>query len=194
MLQSAAEHPDTPIHDIDLLGEAGRAELAALATGDAHPLPAAALPELFAAQVARTPDATAVACGTDTLSYTELDTATDRLARHLTALGAGAESRVALLQQRSTALVVSTLAVVRAGSAYVPLSESWPAERMELVLADTGAELLLVDAATRDLPFVRARAAAGVRVVDVSLPLPDAPARAVPVRPARPSSRSGSPT
>ncbi|MCG6500247.1 amino acid adenylation domain-containing protein, partial [Kitasatospora sp. A2-31] len=183
ILRSAAEHPDTPIHDIDLLGDAGRAELTALAAGDVHPLPAAALPELFAAQVARTPDATAVTCGTDALSYTELDTAADRLARHLTALGAGAESRVAVLQQRSTALVVSTLAVVRAGSAYVPLSESWPAERMELVLADTGADLLLVDAATRDLPFVRAGAAAGVRVVDVSAPLPDAPARAVPARP-----------
>ncbi|MEV6975754.1 amino acid adenylation domain-containing protein [Kitasatospora sp. NPDC093806] len=182
ILRSAAEHPDTPIHEIDLLGDAGRAELAALATGAVHPLPAAALPELFAAQVARTPDAPAVTCGTHTLSYTQLDTATERLARHLTALGAGGERPVALLQQRSTALVVSTLAVVRAGGAYVPLAENWPAERMALVLADTGAELLLVDAATRDLPFVRAQAAAGVRVVDVSAPLPEpALADALPV-------------
>ncbi|MFE9632776.1 amino acid adenylation domain-containing protein [Streptomyces sp. NPDC006463] len=180
ILTSAAEHPDTPLHDIELLGGTGRAELAGLSTGAVHPLPAAALPELFAAQVARTPDATAVVCDTGTLSYAQLDTATDRLARHLVALGAGAERRVAMLQQRSAELVVSTLAVVRAGSAYVPLSESWPDERMALVLADTGAELLLVDAATRDLPFVRARAAAGVRVVDVSAPLPDAPARPVP--------------
>ncbi|WP_330333710.1 amino acid adenylation domain-containing protein [Streptomyces sp. NBC_00536] len=180
ILRAAAAHPDTPLHAIDLLGESGRAELAALATGAVRPLPAAALPELFAAQVARTPDATAVVCGTGTLSYAQLDTAAGLLARHLVALGAGAESRVALLQERSAELVVSTLAVVRAGSAYVPLSESWPDERMALVLADTGADVLLVDAATRDLPFVRARAAAGVRVVDVSAPLPDAPDRPVP--------------
>ncbi|MFJ8629107.1 amino acid adenylation domain-containing protein, partial [Kitasatospora sp. NPDC093550] len=186
ILRSAAEHPDTPIHDIDLLGTAGRAELAELTTGAVHPLPDAALPELFAAQAARTPDATAVTCGTDTLSYAQLDTATDRLAHRLVALGAGAESRIAVLQQRSTALVVSTLAVLKAGGAYVPLSESWPAERMELVLADTGAELLLVDAATRDLPFVRAREAVGVRVVDVSAPLPEAPAQPLPpVQPQR---------
>ncbi|MGW1179514.1 amino acid adenylation domain-containing protein, partial [Kitasatospora sp. NPDC002543] len=184
ILRSAADHPDTPIHDIDLLGTAGRAELAALTAGAVHPLPAAALPELFAAQAARTPDATAVVSGTDTLSYARLDTATDRLARHLIALGAGAESRIAVLQQRSASLVVSTLAVVRAGGAYVPLAANWPAERMDLVLADTGAELLLVDAATRDLPFVRARAAAGLPVVDVSAPLPDTPARPLPaVRP-----------
>ncbi|MFE7319214.1 amino acid adenylation domain-containing protein, partial [Streptomyces sp. NPDC057555] len=180
ILRSAADHPDTHIHDIDLLGEEGRTELAALATGAVHPLPASALPELFAAQVARTPDATAVTCGTRTLTYTQLDTAADRLARHLLALGAGAERRVALLQQRSAELVVSTLAVVRAGSAYVPLAESWPDERMALVLADTGAALLLVDDATRDLPFVREQAAAGVQVVDASAPLPDAPARPVP--------------
>ncbi|MGW0754866.1 amino acid adenylation domain-containing protein, partial [Streptomyces sp. NPDC002587] len=180
ILTTAAQHPDTPLHDIDLLGTTGRAELAGLATGAVHPLPAAALPELFAAQVARTPDATAVVCDTGTLSYAQLDTATDRLARHLVALGAGAERRVAMLQQRSAELVVSTLAVVRAGSAYVPLSESWPDERMALVLDDTGADLLLVDAATRDLPFVRARAAAGARVVDVSAPLPAAPALPLP--------------
>ena len=76
--------------------------------------------------------------------------------------------------------MVSTLAVVRAGGAYVPLSESWPAERMALVLDDTGADLLLVDAATRDLPFVRERAAAGVRVVDVSAPLPDSAVQHLP--------------
>ncbi|MFI0982037.1 amino acid adenylation domain-containing protein [Streptomyces sp. NPDC021093] len=180
ILRTAAEHPDTPLHDIDLLGTTGRAELTALATGSVHPLPDTALPELFAAQVARTPDAPAVVSDTGVLSYAELDTATDRLARHLVALGAGAERRVALLQQRSAELVVSTLAVVRAGSAYVPLSESWPDERAALVLADTGAELLLVDAATRDLPFVRAQAAAGLRVVDVSAPLPDAPYLPVP--------------
>ncbi|MET9700737.1 amino acid adenylation domain-containing protein, partial [Streptomyces sp. NPDC006529] len=176
ILRSAAEHPDTPLQDIDLLGTTGRAELAALAAGAVHPLPAAALPELFAAQAARTPDATAVVCETGTLTYAGLDGATDRLARHLVALGAGGERRIALLVRRSAELVVAALAVVRAGSAYVPLSDSWPDERMAFVLADTGADLLLVDETTRDLPFVRDRAAAGVRVVDVSGPLPLAPA------------------
>ncbi|MER5733124.1 amino acid adenylation domain-containing protein, partial [Streptomyces sp. NPDC002138] len=184
ILTSAADHPDTPLHDIDLLGATGRAELAGLATGAVRPLPAAALPELFAAQVARTPDAPAVVCGTDTLGYAQLGTVTDRLARHLGALGAGGERRVALLMRRSADLVIATLAVVRAGSAYVPLSDSWPDERMAFVLADTGADLLLVDATTRDLPFVRALAAAGMRVVDVSAPLPDTAARPVPPLPA----------
>ncbi|MER0443618.1 amino acid adenylation domain-containing protein [Streptomyces sp. Edi4] len=179
-LRNAADHPDVPLPALDLLGESGRAELAALATGAAHPLPDAALPELFAAQVARTPHATALTHGADTLSYAQLDAVTAHLAGHLVELGAGGERRIAILQERSAALVVSTLAVVRAGGAYVPLSESWPAERMALVLDDTGADLLLVDAATRDLPFVRERAAAGVRVVDVSAPMPDSAVQHLP--------------
>nr|BAV56271.1 lesB [Lysobacter sp. RH2180-5] len=103
------------------------------------------LAELFARQVARTPDAVAVAMDGQRLSYAELDRASAALARRLRALGVGAERGVAILQRRSPALVVSALATIRAGGFYVPLHEQAPDSRLRFVLADTDAAVLLGD-------------------------------------------------
>ncbi|MCG6498026.1 non-ribosomal peptide synthetase [Kitasatospora sp. A2-31] len=136
ILRSAAEHPDTPIHDIDLFTEHERRALFTDWNGPTRELPGRTLPELFAAQVARTPDATAVTCGTDALSYTELDTAANRLARHLVARGAGPERLVALAVPRSVETLVAVLAVLKAGAAYLPIDLTHPGERIAYTLAD----------------------------------------------------------
>lgn len=106
------------------------------------------LPELFVAQAARTPEAPAVLDGDRSVSYAELDAASGRLAARLLAEGAGPESLVAVCLPRGVDLVVTLLAVWRAGAAYVPLDRAHPDERLRWILADTGARLLVADAAT----------------------------------------------
>jgi non-ribosomal peptide synthetase component F len=103
--------------------------------------------------VRATPDAIAVIAGERALSYAELDRRADRLAQVLIARGVDPEHGVALLLRRSADLVIATLAVLKAGSCYVPLHESHPDERLALILADTGASILLADASLdgRDL-------------------------------------------
>jgi len=127
-----------------------------------EPYKGAGLAALFTAQARRTPDAIAVVAGDLALSYRELDARADRLAARLTALGVRAESMVAVLQERSAELIVSLLAILKAGGVYVPLHAGYPAARMELILGDVGADVLLVDRAM--LPAVPTHAATLLQV------------------------------
>ncbi|MFC3573275.1 amino acid adenylation domain-containing protein, partial [Streptomyces yaanensis] len=106
-------------------------------------VPSATLPGLFAAQVARTPDAPAVMFEGESVSYGELDTRANRLARYLSGLGVGAESVVGVCLPRGVDMVVALLAVLKAGGAYLPIDPELPAERIAFVLADAGAVCVL---------------------------------------------------
>jgi amino acid adenylation domain-containing protein len=79
------------------------------------------------------------------LTYAELDAEVSRLAFRLLACGVGRETPVGLYLDRSVTMLVAMLAVWRAGGAYVPLDPSWPAARLALMLADSGAPVLLTD-------------------------------------------------
>jgi amino acid adenylation domain-containing protein len=92
--------------------------------------------ELIEAQVAATPDAVALECEDERLSYAELNRRADRLAAHLHAGGVGAGSFVAIHIARSTAMIVAVLATLKAGAAYVPLDIAHPAARKAHVLGD----------------------------------------------------------
>ncbi|MEU9763662.1 amino acid adenylation domain-containing protein [Streptomyces sp. NPDC047987] len=105
--------------------------------------PALTLPALFAARTAAAPDALAVEHGDTRLSYAQLDAASARLAHLLRTRGVGRETRVAVLQPRSADWLVSLLAVVRAGGVYVPVDPEWPAQRLDHVLRDCGARLVI---------------------------------------------------
>ncbi|WP_416987067.1 AMP-binding protein, partial [Streptomyces sp. T028] len=99
-------------------------------------VPGVTLPELFEAQVVRTPGAVAVVCGDERVTYAELDERASRLAGVLAARGVGAESVVAVMLERSVDLVVALLAVLKAGGAYLPVDPSYPVERIGFMLAD----------------------------------------------------------
>ncbi|QNS09248.1 non-ribosomal peptide synthetase [Streptomyces xanthii] len=148
LLDAAVTAPEAPVGGHELLDAAERALLDGW-NDTARPVPPGGLAEQFAAQAARTPDAVAVV-GDDgrELTYAELDRRSGRLARRLADAGVGRESAVAVLQQRSADLVVSLLAVVRAGGFYVPLNTRYPASRMRLITADVGARVLLTDRVT----------------------------------------------
>jgi len=98
----------------------------------------------FEAQAALTPEAEALVAESR-LTYAELSRRANQLAWHLQAMGVGPEVRVGVHLPRSADLVVSLLAVLKAGGAYVPLDPSYPRERLELMLADSGARLVIED-------------------------------------------------
>jgi len=95
------------------------------------------LDQLFAEQVAKTPDRTAVVFEDQVLTYTELDAAAGRLAPALAARGAGPGRLVALALPRSAEMVVAILAVLRTGAGYVPVDTGYPAERIAYILDDS---------------------------------------------------------
>ncbi|WP_427923869.1 non-ribosomal peptide synthase/polyketide synthase [Streptomyces sp. cg40] len=136
LLDRAAAEPDRAVKDFDLLDDTERALVLGEWNATEHPVPATTLPELFRAQVARTPDATALVFEGQRLTYAELDARVERTSRVLTALGAGPEETVAVALPRSLDLVVALLAVHRAGAAYLPLDPDYPEDRLALMVED----------------------------------------------------------
>jgi amino acid adenylation domain-containing protein/non-ribosomal peptide synthase protein (TIGR01720 family) len=159
VLEQVAADPGLRVSQVAVLGEAERAQLLAdWDGGTAREVSAATLPELFQAQVAATPDAVAVVRGEQRLTYSELDTASNRLARLLISRGAGPERLVALVLERSVELVLAELAVLKAGAAYLPVDPRYPAARVEFMLADAGPICLvtmsgLIDLVPEGLPM-----------------------------------------
>jgi amino acid adenylation domain-containing protein/non-ribosomal peptide synthase protein (TIGR01720 family) len=148
LLEGGLERPDAALADLVLLTPAERAELLAPAVLDPRTSsPGLCLHELFELQVERSPTATAVACGDERLTYAELDERANRLAHRLLRAGAGPERLVGLAAERSIALVTGLLAILKTGSAYLPLDPSYPEARLRHMLADSGVRWVLVDEA-----------------------------------------------
>ena len=118
------------------------------------------VPVLFAAQVARTPEAVALVCGGRSWTYRELDEAANRLAHLLAGHGVGPGGCVALLFSRSAEAVVAIVAVLKTGAAYLPIDPAVPAARIEFLLEDAApvAAITTADLADRldgrDLPVI----------------------------------------
>ncbi|GGK90895.1 non-ribosomal peptide synthetase [Mangrovihabitans endophyticus] len=146
LLEAVAAHPQAPVRQIDLLAPAERARILRGWNDTARPVPAVTLPDLFASQVARTPDAVAVTGEGVTWSYAQLDGRANRLARHLIGLGVCVESLVAVAMERSPELIAVVWAVLKAGGAYVPVEPGLPAARIQHVLR-ASAPVVVVTAA-----------------------------------------------
>ncbi|MFF7521834.1 amino acid adenylation domain-containing protein [Streptomyces pseudovenezuelae] len=143
ILEAMAADPELP---------QGRLELLAPGEVPHHsPLPPPAtrtLAELWAAQVAATPQAEAVVDRGVCLTYGELDARATRLAHRLTARGAGPEYVVGIALPRTAELVVAVLAVLKSGAAYLPLDPAYPADRLAYIVDDARPVLVLADAET----------------------------------------------
>ncbi|MFA6231850.1 MAG: amino acid adenylation domain-containing protein [Rhodanobacter sp.] len=118
--------------------------------------------ELFSAQAARTPQATAVRCGNEHLSYAVLDKRSTQLAHYLRErLGIGPDVLVGLCIERSVEMVVGLLGILKAGGAYLPLDPAYPQERLAYLLSDAGVSVLLTHSAVQErLPSTWARVVA----------------------------------
>ncbi|MGE2692117.1 AMP-binding protein, partial [Mycolicibacterium pulveris] len=168
-----------PVSSVGVLGEGERERLEAWGNRGAisAPVSQTSIPEAFAAQVARAPEAVAVRFEGSALTYRELDEASNRLAHLLMARGVRAGDRVGVLLPRTAQAVVAILAVVKVGAAYVPIDPSVPAARVGFVLGDAGPAVVITTAVLAERVVDH-----GVSVVDVADPgLVDQPAAAPPM-------------
>jgi amino acid adenylation domain-containing protein len=144
LLEAAMAQPERAVTGLPLLREAERTQLLTewnetgpvLATEDR-------LDGLFRAQAARTPDAVALIAGEERLTYRELAERASRLADHLRELGTGPETVVGVSLPRTAELIVTLLAVLEAGAAYLPLDPAYPEERRRFLVEDAGAEIVI---------------------------------------------------
>ena len=151
LLDALCLDADQPLARLPLLDAAQQQLLESFnATQCRWPQQETTLPELFAAQVARTPQAVALVFEGQTLTYRELDQRSNQLAHWLRAQGAGPERLVAICLERSVELVLGLLAVLKAGAAYVPLETSLPPQRLTDMLADAQPVVILTHSLLRE--------------------------------------------
>ncbi len=144
LLEGIVADPERSIAALPLLSEAERAQLLVEWNDGAAEFPKdSCIHELFEAQAVRTPERVALECAGEKLTYRELNSRANRLARELRTLGVAAEQLVGVMADRSMETVVALLAILKAGGAYLPLDPAYPEERLRFMLADSRAAVLL---------------------------------------------------
>ena len=141
------------------------------------------LHQFFEEQAARSPDAIAVVCGNQSMTYLELDARADRVARWLEGQGVGPEQFVGVCHSRTPDMLVAIVGILKSGAAYVPIDPTYPSARIEYILRDAQVGMVLADPRSCNaLP-------AGTRHIDVASLLngePGAPpSRGAPAQAAR---------
>ncbi|HVG09770.1 MAG TPA: amino acid adenylation domain-containing protein, partial [Thermoanaerobaculia bacterium] len=144
LLAGALADPDQPLENLSLLSQSERHQLRIEWNSDAA-APALSLIERFESWVGRAPDAAAVLAPEEVLTYAELDARANRLAHRLRALGVTIDSRIGLCAERSPAMIVAVLGILKAGAAYVPLDPVYPKERLAFMVEDARIPLLLTE-------------------------------------------------
>ncbi|HEV2087565.1 MAG TPA: amino acid adenylation domain-containing protein [Cryptosporangiaceae bacterium] len=140
MLDQLVANPDRRIGDVQLLDTGG---YPAQARRGARSESGTGFVELFERQVRRSPDAPAVICDRVAVTFEELNREANRLAHHLRDLGVGPETPVGVLVDRSPALAVAVLGILKAGGAFLPLDPAYPADRIAYLLTDAGTPVLV---------------------------------------------------
>ena len=143
LLAGATAAPDVPISRLPLLTPEERQQLVLEWNDTVAERPEETIPAMLAAQAERTPDALALVFGEERLTYAEAWSRAHPLAERLRELGVGPDVPVAISTERSMELLIAVLAVFAAGGAVVPLDPAHPAERLEYMLGDSGARVLL---------------------------------------------------
>ncbi len=142
LIEQALDHPDRLVDTLPVLTEGDRPDVA----GPRVEFPDATLHDLIAARAARAPHRIAVVG--DAVTYAELDRRADQVAGVLHAAGVRPGDRVAVLLERGPHLLPALLGTLKAGGAYVPVDPGYPKARVEFLLADSRAKVVLVDPMT----------------------------------------------
>lgn len=143
LLQSVVADPSVRVSDVAILPERERHRQLVDFNETQKAYPLTLVLERFEREAERTPAATAVKCGDHALSYQELDLRATTLASYLRGIGVGPEVVVALCLERSVEMVIGILGVLKAGGAYVPMDPAYPRDRLDFMLNDCGAAVLL---------------------------------------------------
>ena len=151
LLESILRNPDQCLSDIPMLPSEERKKLLVDWNQTAAEFPRGkCVHELVAAQAAATPKAVAVVFGNQSLTYEELNWRANQLAHHLKFLGVGPDNLVAISMERSLEMIIALLGTLKAGAAYIPLDSSFPPDRLQFMLEDSKAELLLTRSGEKD--------------------------------------------
>ena len=146
MLENALSHPDHAIDELTLISEAEKGRLLERASdGSVSYHKDMTIPELFQEQAELLSDHPAVVFEGRTLSYRTLHEQSARIANVLKQKGVGPDSPVAVLLERSERMITSIMGILKAGGAYVPIDPEFPAERIQYILEDCGADFILTE-------------------------------------------------
>ncbi|MFJ4573932.1 amino acid adenylation domain-containing protein [Streptomyces sp. NPDC088846] len=143
LLSRLAEAPRTPLSSLEILAPDERERLLNTHNDTAHPYTPGLLHERITASAARNPDAVAVRCGDEELTYAELERRANHVAAALMARGVTVETPVGVLCERGTILLPVLLGILRTGAHYVPLDPGYPSQRQEFMLREAGARVLV---------------------------------------------------
>jgi amino acid adenylation domain-containing protein len=146
LLLHGLDDPACPLGLLPIMPEAARAKVLNFVAGETVALPGGTtLATLCATQAERTPDAIALICGQQQLSFAMLHSQATRLARRLAAVGVRPGVVVGIALPRTPNLIVAVLAIHKAGGAYLPLDPSYPAERIRFIVTDAAAPVIVTN-------------------------------------------------
>jgi amino acid adenylation domain-containing protein len=143
LLTAAVADPGRRLSGLDVMEAAEKREMLVAWNDTRRDFMCACAHELFEAQVERTPDGVAATFEGRQLTYRELNRRANQLAHHLRRLGVGPETLVAICVERSLEMVVGVMGVLKAGGAYLPLDPTYPKDRLQFMLEDAAAPVLL---------------------------------------------------
>jgi|GEM_PF-499926 len=151
-LRTLPEHAAMELKDIPLIGDTELKHLLAKSYGQVQAVQpdANTLPALFERQAKLTPENIALRIDHSTLTFKELDRASNQLARHLISQGAGPGQVVGILLDRSFEMVIAIVATLKTGAAYLPLDTEYPAQRIGYILENSQASQLITHARLSD--------------------------------------------
>jgi amino acid adenylation domain-containing protein len=143
--EEVTNHPVRALAAFPLLGNAERTQLLAAPGVAAHSigLSAGSVLEMFVEQAGKTPSATALIAGAEKITYEQLNARSNQFARYLRNLGVGSEVRVGLCLNRSAEMIIALLGVWKAGGAYIPLNPQDPADRLAVLIEQSGMKIII---------------------------------------------------
>ncbi len=158
LLQEITRQPQTPVGHLNLLSDDEKQLLLEVwSQPEKHYNSQKTVVELFEETAAQNPDAPALRVKDQVLSYSQLNEQANRLARHLIKNGLKKGQIVGINADRSAEMIVSFLAVLKAGAVYLPLDPDYPLERLEYMLKDSGATLLITRQSIKNQPATEAK-------------------------------------
>ncbi|MBI5804931.1 amino acid adenylation domain-containing protein [candidate division TA06 bacterium] len=144
IIKEAAADPDVKLCQVGMTSQGEREQiLSRFNPGPSAPAGGSTLDRMFGEQARQTPENIALVCGERQVTYAELNGMASRLARRLLEKGAGPETIVGMVMDRSIGMIAGILGILKAGGAYLPLDPELPEERIVNILDDAGAAIVL---------------------------------------------------
>ncbi|MBR6034267.1 MAG: amino acid adenylation domain-containing protein [Clostridia bacterium] len=144
LIDQIIQSPNVKLNDLEIITQNEKEKLIHSFNNTKYEYPNdKTIVELFENQVDKTPDNVAIVFGNKALTYRELDTKANSLAYYLRSQGISRNSIVGIMVSRSLEMIIAILAVMKSGACYIPIDPEYPQSRIEYMLKDSGAKLLL---------------------------------------------------